>query len=149
VTYAVQQDLVDRFGQKEILELTDRTNTGNIDATVVGRALADADARINGYLQVRYVLPLASAPAVLVGIASDIARYYLFDDKATDQVTQRYKDAIKFLQDVASGAASIGVDAANQAAAASGGPQVQANDRVLTRGSPSTGARGTLDDYAG
>lgn len=150
MTYAVQQDLIDRFGQQEILQLTDRNNTGSIDATVVARALTDADATINGYLAPRYVLPLATVPTVLVRLAADLARYQLFDDGAPPQVTQRYKDAIKFLQDVSSGAASIGVDAASQqpAAPSSGGPKVQANERTFTRGDPARGP-GTIDDYAG
>jgi phage gp36-like protein len=149
MTYAVQQDLVDRFGNAEILQLTDRNNTGSVDSAVVTRALTDADATINSYLATRYTLPLSSVPTKLVGIASDIARYSLYDDAATPQVTQRYEDAIQFLKDVSNGVASIGIDASSQAPAVAPQVQVQANDRVFSRGSASQGTTGTLDDYAG
>lgn len=132
MTYAVQQDLIDRFGQQELIELTDRNNTGSIDATVLGKALADADATINGYLASRYTLPLSTVPSVIVRFAGDIARYYLYDDRVTEQVATRYADAIKFLKDVAAGNVNLGVDASNVAAAPTGGVQINAPDRVFT-----------------
>jgi len=103
MTYATQQDLVDRFGGQEIAQLTDRTNGTVIDATVVARALGDADAEIDGYLATRYVLPLTITPAVLVRLAADIARYRLFDDRTTEAVRQRYADAVQLLKSMASG----------------------------------------------
>ena len=63
--YATQADLETRFGSAELAQLTDRISGSVIDAAVVGRALADAEAEIDGYLAARYQLPLASAPAVL------------------------------------------------------------------------------------
>ncbi len=149
MTYATQQDLIDRFGEKELLELTDRANTGSINATVVSRALTDADAEINGYLAARYTLPLASVPEVIVRLASDIARFYLYDERATEQVSKRYDNAVKLLRSIASGAVTIGVDSQNAQPATEGGAQTQANDRVFTVGRPTAGTAGTLDDYLG
>src|SRR3970040_397704 len=147
--YATQQDLVDRFGAVELAQLTDRTAGTTIDAAVVGKALADADDTINGYLAVRYALPLASAPKILARLAADIARYALFEDRATEIVAQRYKDAIAYLEDVARGRVSLGLDAANQEPVQAGGPAVDAGDRTFSVGRPSTGTAGTLDDYLG
>ncbi len=132
MTYATQQNMIDRFGEKELTQLTDRANSGSIDVAVLSRALEDADAEINGYLATKYALPLNSAPLVLTRIAADIARYFLYDDRATDQVTQRYKDAVKFLQNVAGGQVTIGVDSLNEAPAATGGPQYDAPERMFT-----------------
>jgi phage gp36-like protein len=115
MTYATQQDLVDRFGNDELLQLTDRTNSGQIDTVAVSRALADADAEINGYLAGRYALPFASAPAILVRLACDIARYQLYGDRVIDPVKQRYQDAQKLMQNLSSGAVQLGV-ATGQAA---------------------------------
>ena len=103
MTYATQADLTDRFGAVELAQLTDRTNGVVIDATVLGRALADADAEIDSYLATRYSLPLASTPVVLVRMAADIARYRLYDDRVTDAVRQRYGDAVSLLKRMASG----------------------------------------------
>ena len=103
MTYASQSDLVDRFGATELAQRTDRINGATIDAVVLGRALADADAEIDGYLATRYQLPLASVPAMLVRLASDMARYQLCDDKVPDAVRQRYEDAVSLLKRMASG----------------------------------------------
>lgn len=147
--YATQQDLVDRFGQSEIAQLTDRAAGTTIDAAVVGKALQDADDEINGYLAVRYALPLAAAPKILSRLACDIARYFLHEDRATEIVAQRHKDAIAYLRDVSSGRVSLGLDAANQEPAQAGGPAVDAGDRTFSIGRPSRGTEGTLDDYLG
>ncbi len=111
MTYATQQNLIDRFGEDELIQLTDRQHLGVIDATVVSRALADADARINGYLAVRYSLPLsAPLPTELERLACDVARYALHEDRVTEIVEKRYQDAIALLRDVASGRAELGLD---------------------------------------
>lgn len=104
--YAAQIDLESRFGADELAQLTDRVNGSVIDAAVVGRALADADAEIDGYLAGRYRLPLASTPAVLVRIASDIARYRLYDS-VPESIRKRYEDAVRDLKAIATGAIVI------------------------------------------
>lgn len=103
MTYAVQQDLVDRFSQAEMAQVTDRDSGQVIDTAVLGRALVDADAEIDGYLAARYSLPLATVPVVLVRIAADIARYRLFADRATEAVRKRYEDAVRDLKAISSG----------------------------------------------
>ncbi len=103
MTYATQADLVDRFGELELIQRTNRTGGQTIDTTVLGRALADADAEIDGYLATRYQLPLASTPPVLVRLGADIARYRLSDKGITDTVRQRYEDSVSLLKRMASG----------------------------------------------
>ncbi len=137
--YATQADLDQRFGAAELIRLTDRATprTGQIDAAVVARAIADAEAEINGYLQGRYALPLASVPAVLVRVTSDIARYYLYDDAATDQVRDRYKDSVALLKGIADGRVSLGLDQAAVQVKDSSGAKVSENSptRVFSRDS--------------
>ena len=147
MTYATQQDLIDRFGETELVQLSNRAGGATVDATVVDRALADADAEIDSYLAARYTLPLSPVPEVVARLAADMARFYLFDDRATEQVSKRYDNAVKLLRSIASGAASIGVDSADAQPAIDGGPSADANDRVFTTGRPSRGTAGTLDDY--
>lgn len=103
MTYATQADLVDRFGAEELAQRTNRTDGLTIDTVVLGRALSDADAEIDGYLATRYALPLSSTPPVLARLASEIARYRLCDDKAPEAVRQRYEDAVKLLKGMANG----------------------------------------------
>lgn len=110
MAYATQADLETRFGADELAQLTDRVAGAVIDASVVARALDDASAEIDSYLASQYDLPLAAVPPVLVRVASDIARYYLWADRATEAVRQRYEDARIYLGKVAKGDARVGGD---------------------------------------
>src|SRR5687768_14705793 len=107
--------MIDRFGEAELVELTNRAGGAAIDDAVLNRALGDADAEINGHLAAKYTLPLAVVPAVLEPIACDIARFYLYEDRPTEQVAERYKMRVRFLEGVGKGTVNLGVDAANQA----------------------------------
>lgn len=107
MTYATQADLVDRFGSTELAQRTNRVDGQTIDTVVLGRALADADAEIDGYLATRYTLPLTSTPVVLVRLACDLARYRLYDDGVPATVRQRYEDAVAMLKRIAQGDAQL------------------------------------------
>jgi phage gp36-like protein len=129
--YATQADLEARFGADELTQLTDRVGAGVPDAAIVARALADADAEIDGYLASRYALPLATVPPVLVRIACDIARYRLWEDRASEEVRRRYEDARRMLESIARGQVSLGLPAASSAPALA---EVSlGNVRVMTR----------------
>ena len=133
MTYATQPDLVTRFSERELIQLTDRDNVLNaIDAAVLAGALLDADSEIDAYLQPRYTLPLASVPRVLVNIACDITRYRLYDDRSTEQVTRRYEDAIKLLVKIGKGEVGLGLDAVAQPTVVTGGPQATTPNRIFS-----------------
>jgi phage gp36-like protein len=103
VGYAVKQDLIDRFGQLESQQLTDKATppAGAINDVVLGRALADADGAIDSALRRRYTLPLASVPKILVRVACDLARYFLYEDTAAELMRRSaaQDEAMKFLDD--------------------------------------------------
>lgn len=101
--YCTGQDLIDRYGEEELLQLADRDGDGVADTAVLDQVIADASAEIDGYLAVRYALPLAEVPSVLVRIACEIARYHLYEDHATETVQDRYANAVKFLKAAARG----------------------------------------------
>jgi len=109
MSYCTKQNMIDRFGELELIQLTDRDNPSVIDDTVIGQAISDADAEINGYLT-RYTLPLSHTPSNLVRIACDIARYYLYDDSVTEPVQTRYDSCIKYLNAVAKGLITLPPD---------------------------------------
>lgn len=137
--YATQQDLIDRYGADELLQLTDRARTGSIDATVVARALNDASTEIDGYLAGRYQLPLSPVPEAIGRLVCDMARFYLFDDRVPDAVQKRYDNAVAYLKLVANG--TVQLDAATNGAPAQTVQQVEfvAAPRVFNRD--------TLADY--
>jgi len=114
VTYCTQPDLQTRFGEEELIQLTDRENNNSVIAAVVDQAIADAASIIEGYvLAAGYTLPLLNVPDILRSYACDIARYRLYDDHAHEQVVKRYEDAITYLKSLAKGDVSIGPKTAN------------------------------------
>lgn len=108
MSYATQADLIDRFGEQELIQLTDRAGLGVIDSDVLGRAVADADAEIDAYLSTRMALPLADPPAVLGRLAAVLVRHALYKDAVPDAVQAARDAVISLLRDVANGRASLG-----------------------------------------
>ena len=106
--YALLADMAARYGETELVQLTDRMGDGVVDAALVDQALLDAGAVIDGYLAGRYTLPLASVPAILVGYACDLARARLYTDAAPEIVLKRESDALKFLALAAQGKINLG-----------------------------------------
>lgn len=134
MTYATQQDLIDRFGSPELVELTNRGEiaTGEIDATMVTAALVEADAEINSYLRKQVPTPLDPVPDQVKRIGVDIARYRLYRDNAPDYVVRGYTDAIKWLTRAAAGDVSLGDATAPTAPASAGAVEFEAPRRVFT-----------------
>jgi phage gp36-like protein len=110
--YCTQDDLVARFGAAEILALSDLEGSGSIDAARVTQMIADASATIDGYLGGRYQLPLTDTPEMLNTIAANMARYNLMGTRPTDEAADRNKNALAWLDKVAKGVYSLGVDGA-------------------------------------
>lgn len=129
MTYATQADLVERFGEQMLIDLTDRADppAGSIDAGVVADALADTDAMIDGYLLGRYLLPLASTPTLLKDLAKAIAIYKLHRDSASDKIRDDYTNALKMLKQIADG--DVRLNVAGVEPASSGATGVKVTDR--------------------
>lgn len=113
MSYTTKQEMIDEFGEIELVQLTDLADppAGAIDDVRLARALGAAEDTINGYLGGRFALPFASPPAILGQLARDITRYRLYKDHPSDEVAARNDKAIKFLELVAKGTVSLGVDA--------------------------------------
>ncbi|NWA40792.1 DUF1320 domain-containing protein [Pseudomonas reactans] len=113
MSYLTLEDLIRRFGRDEIMDLAeDRSdNTGEtVDQVKIDNAISDAAGEIDSALAGGgYRLPLAATPALLVAYGCDIARYRLYDNRATEQVTKRYDDAIKALRLIANGTLKLGL----------------------------------------
>lgn len=129
--FATKADMIARFGDREVIALTNRSNTGTIDDAVLQGGLDTADGEISGYLASRYSLPMASVPRLLTGYACDIARYRLCGAavQCTDDIEERYKMAVRFLEKVAMGQIALGVDATG-AVVNAGGNDIQVSAGV-------------------
>lgn len=132
--YATKQDMIDRFSQLEIQQLTDKSEppAGAINDVVLNRALQDASGDIEAALNGRYALPLASVPPVLVRVCCNLTRYYLYEDGASEAVKRRFDDDKKFLDSIAKGTATLGLDGAGASVApAAGGVEFNDSRRVF------------------
>lgn len=111
VMYATPDNMLSRFGEQDLALLTEREDSvpGEINFVLLEQALSDASAEIDGYIAGRYVLPLTTVPAVLERNCCDIARYFLYGDKAPEQVEKRYTAVVKFLTAVSKGDISLGL----------------------------------------
>jgi phage gp36-like protein len=123
--YCAEQDLIDRYGEQELLQLSDRDSDGTADPEVIAQALADADAEIDGYLRDRYALPLSPVPPSLTLAACRIARYQLYSVEATDKVQGDYDRAISWLRDVSRGLIRLVESTGESAAETAGMPEFE------------------------
>ena len=111
MSYASQQDLIDRVGEDELLVAADRDRDGVIYAAVVDGALEDATAEIDSYLAQVYALPLPSVPRLLNRLACDIAFHRLSPeaDTATEYRRSRYDEAVSLLKKLAKREITLGM----------------------------------------
>lgn len=137
MAYVSLADLVDRYGEEEIAQRSDRAAGVTIDAAVVGQAIADAEAEIDAWLAARYALPLPTVPAVLKRVAAAMARYHLWEQQASERVRQDYEDARRLLEAISRGRVALGLPSnlpeasrpqQSPAAAKSGAPGVFARE---------------------
>lgn len=137
MAYATKQDLIDRFGQTELVQLTDKVNkpATTINDTTVTRALDDASAFADTYLAPALITPFVTAPPVLIKAVCDIARYYLFGKAAEKdgEVERSYREAVKLLGDISTGKANLSQSGVAPEAAGGGAVKISTPDRVFTR----------------
>ncbi|WP_052494010.1 gp436 family protein [Nitrosospira sp. NpAV] len=161
MTYATATNLLDQFGAEEIAQRADRGMPRMVTAemlktaaaagslagyttdeqaatvaalTLIESKLLDADSTINGYLATRYTVPLIAVPRLVMVAACDLARYALYDDMATDTVTERNKNVIKQLEAIAKGLISLGVDVSGNRPTANDAAQISSTTPVFRRG---------------
>ncbi|UZZ12201.1 DUF1320 domain-containing protein [Ectopseudomonas mendocina] len=136
--YLTLDDLIRRFDREEILDLAEDKDdeTGEtIDQDKVDRAIQDATGEIDSALAGGgYRLPLASVPPILTAYGCDIARYRLYDNRATEQVTKRYDDAIKALRAVANGTLKLGLPKVDDDITSAGDVQMMPGRRTFPGG---------------
>lgn len=106
--YATQSDIVELYGEHALV-VADRDGDGEPDVAAIARALSAASDEIDSHIGVRYGLPLAAVPGMLRQLAVDIACYRLAQtaDVLTEELRQRYEDAVALLRRIAEGKATL------------------------------------------
>lgn len=133
--YATVADMVQAFSEREVIALTDRDQLGEVDDVVLVGALEKAGHEIDTYIGGRYQLPLATVPAVLTTYACDIARYRLCGSGVlvTEDIRDRYRDALRFLERVADGRQTLSGMPDGGVAATSNTVRIKTSGRVFAR----------------
>jgi phage gp36-like protein len=126
--YCTLPQLIERYSERFLIELSDRGDTPATepDATLFARAIADADALIDGYLKVRYALPLSQVPSLVTDLSLAISIYKAHAHVAAEKIVNDYKDALKTLRDISTGLIRLDVEGSEPAP--SGANEVRTNE---------------------
>lgn len=145
--YATRLELLEKVnGPQELSQIATRSSASPVDLVVLEKVIREQDTtgddptqvalateavatidaeldrasrRMDMRLRIRYALPFADpAPPELVGLCLDIARYFLHDVNAPEEVRKRYDDAMRELAAIAEGTADVTLP--TESAAASG-----------------------------
>ena len=140
MSYATAQDMINRYPNRDLVQLTNEDPTATtVNDVPITQALADASAEIDGYIEGRFALPLTDPPAVLNRLTTDIAMYRLQSLRPLhdlEDARKRYEDAVAMLTKVAAGELTLGLSADDQEPPTAAGAveTVHAPNRVFNRG---------------
>ena len=138
MSYAVPQDMINRYPNRDLVQLTNEDPAvTTINTTSLQQALDDASAEIDGYIEGRFTLPLADPPAVLNRLATDIAMYRLQALRPLHDLAdarRRYDDVTALLAKVAAGELTLGLALdGKEPAVAAEAEAIEGPRRVFTR----------------
>ncbi|ENX33934.1 hypothetical protein F889_02598 [Acinetobacter colistiniresistens] len=140
--YVTADAMRERFDYQELVELTDNREpyVGGINFDKLNAALNEANSEIDGYIQVRYKLPLQTIPPFLVALGCHIARYHLCTMiiNENDPIKTRYIDAIRTLKAISKGDVALGGTPAGESAPI----ESSSNNVMITVGRRDFGGRG-------
>jgi phage gp36-like protein len=137
MAYCSLDQLVARYSERMLLDVSDRAGVPAeaIDVGLVDRAIADADALIDGHLKARYALPLAEVPRLVTDLSLRISIYYAHAHVAAEKIRADYEAALKTLRDIASGLIRLDVEGSEPAAGGDGEVRFNMPERPLSAAS--------------
>jgi phage gp36-like protein len=135
MSYLTYQNMIDRFGDRRLAEVTTREGVvGEIDAAVLQVAIDDAVAEVESYVSGLY--DTANPPRALTVHAAAIAWYRLLGDRApvVEGAKDNYELALAFLRRAREGKVSLGDETPTDTAAGkSQAPQTSAPSATFSR----------------
>lgn len=146
--YITASTLIQAFSRLTLIQLSNDTSPAqDIDFSVVAQAIQFAQERIDAALRSRYRLPLSDVPTLVSLHSLALARYWLYarrpEMKMPDMVKETYQQAIKELDQIASGRLHLGIaqftaeqitEEQGDILADSGEYQVKSGHRIDTEG---------------
>lgn len=149
--YCTVKDLADQVSEQILIDRTDDEGTAPASLAEAGseiisrleKAITDAGNEINGYCQARYPIPFNPVPGFINKICVDIALYNLFsrrgldEDTADKSIVDRYKTAVRTLENIAKGVVTLGAAA----------PAQTTSDPAVITGPPRIFSRKTMGGF--
>ncbi|WP_051184453.1 gp436 family protein [Desulfatiglans anilini] len=113
MAYCTLEELKSVLPEAVLIRLTDDDGLGAVIPGVVQEALDSAAREIDAYIGGRYKLPISdTVPPILSKLNADVAIYNLYS-RVKEEIPQtredRYKNAVRFLEQVAAGKISLGI----------------------------------------
>lgn len=110
--YCTLLQLQDRYSERLLIQLSDREDVAatEIDTAMIDRAIADADAVIDGYLKPVYALPISTVPKLLTSISIRLSIYNAHSNVASEKITNDMKSAMAELRDISTGKIKLDLD---------------------------------------
>ena len=108
MAYCTEDDLLKMIPEEDLTDLT--VESGEVpDSLIIADAISKADAEIDSYLGVKYVVPLSPTPDQVKALSVDLAIYHLYSRHSIVLPVrqQKYEAAVAFLKQVAAGQAVI------------------------------------------
>jgi phage gp36-like protein len=113
MAYAAVSDMQARYPNRDLVQLTNEDPTiATVNSSFLATFLNDASDEIDAYLEARFALPLADAPAILTRLCCEIAMYHLNALRPIHDLTDardKYEKAIVFLHQVGDGKRTLGL----------------------------------------
>lgn len=120
MSYVTAATMIQKFGEQEIIELTDNEEPYQyaINHEKLNAALEEANSEIDGFIQGRYPQPLQVIPPFLRNIGCHLARYHLCTKALTDTdpIKVRYDNAVGRLKSISKGEMGLGSSPAGESA---------------------------------
>jgi phage gp36-like protein len=112
MAYCTAEDIAELYGETARVVMRSDADRAQLDVVRATRAIASADAEIDSYLVGRYSVPVTPTPALLKQLSIDIALYRmaLTMPHRSDEMRQRYEDALKTLDKLAAEKIDLVID---------------------------------------
>jgi phage gp36-like protein len=107
--YTNQSSISGQIQAKDLVTLTDDTNTGELNSTILNQVIANASGVVDMYCANLYgtQLPFFPVPSSVANMALTIACYMLYERREVpseqNKFSARYKSVISFLEKVNTG----------------------------------------------
>jgi phage gp36-like protein len=111
MAYSTKDDLLGEIAEDTLRQLTDDSNLGVVDDSVVDKVLARTSAQVDGYCSNLYDVPFDPAPDFVRALDLDIAIYNLFSrrENVPENREKRFSNAVKALVAIGKGDIQLGM----------------------------------------